>query len=117
MIRRVKELVYHRFLLPTVERLPAKTAVIDGEFTASFAEHLDRVCQLINGMAAEVGVRRGTGSRSWPSTATSSSSSTTQLPGRRRDQPLNLRLAPQELAFILKDSGCGSVSPTPSSLP
>ncbi len=59
MIRRVKELVYHRFLLPTVERLATKTAVLDGEFTATFAEHRDRVCQLVDGMAAELGVGRG----------------------------------------------------------
>ena len=33
----MKELVYHRYLLPTVARLSDKAAVLDGDFTATYA--------------------------------------------------------------------------------
>ena len=42
----MKELVYHRFLLPIVERLPAKTAVLDGDYSATYEQHLERVLRL-----------------------------------------------------------------------
>ena len=32
----MKELTYHRYLLPTVERLPEKPGVLDGDFTATY---------------------------------------------------------------------------------
>jgi long-chain acyl-CoA synthetase len=107
MIRRVKELVYHRFLLPTVERLPAKTAVMDVGFTATFAEHRDRVCRLVDGMASELGVGRG------DRFAVMALNGHQFLElyhasflGGSVINPLNLRLAPKELEFIIKDSGC-----------
>ena len=42
----MKELVYHRFLLPVVERLPGKTALRDGDFSVTYEQHLDRVLRL-----------------------------------------------------------------------
>src|SRR3954451_17125998 len=39
----MKELVYHRILLPTVERNADRVAFVDGAYEATFAEHLDRV--------------------------------------------------------------------------
>ena len=41
----MKELLYHRLLLATVERVPDRPCVIDAASGASrsFAEHLDRV--------------------------------------------------------------------------
>jgi long-chain acyl-CoA synthetase len=102
----VKELVYHRFLLPTVERLPDTTAVIDGPFRSTYAEHLDRVCRLADGMRTELGI--GPGDRF----------AVMALNGHAYQElfhagflggsiinPLNLRLAPKELSFILSDSG------------
>ena len=59
----MKELVYHRYLLPTVARLAHKTAVLDGDFTATYAEHLDRVCRLADGMASSSGSTAATASR------------------------------------------------------
>jgi acyl-CoA synthetase (AMP-forming)/AMP-acid ligase II len=102
----VKELVYHRYLLPTVERLPDTTAVIDGSFRSTYAEHLDRVCRLADGMRTELAV--GAGDRF----------AVMALNGHEYLElyhasflagsiinPLNLRLAPKELSFILSDSG------------
>jgi long-chain acyl-CoA synthetase len=101
----VKELVYHRYLLPTAERLGTKTAVVDGEFTATFAEHLDRVCRLVDGMARQLGVGRG------DRFAVMALNGHQFLElyhasflGGSVINPLNLRLAPRELAFIIKDS-------------
>ena len=101
----MKELLYHRFLLPTVERLPDKTAVIDGEFTSTFAGHLERVLRLGEALRAN-GV--GPGDRF----------AVMALNGHQFLElyhaslltgavinPLNLRLAPKELEFILSDSG------------
>ena len=102
----MKELLYHRFLLPTVERLPDKTAVIDGEFTSTFSGHLERVLRLGDALRS-LGV--GPGDRF----------AVMALNGHQFLElyhaslltgavinPLNLRLAPKELEFILSDSGC-----------
>jgi long-chain acyl-CoA synthetase len=101
----MKELVYHRFLLPAVERLPDKVAVIDTDFEASFAQHLDRVLRLGDALRS-LGV--GPGDRF----------AVMALNGHQFLElyhaslltgavinPLNLRLAPKELEFILSDSG------------
>ncbi len=102
----MKELVYHRYLLPTVERLPDTTAVIDGAFRSTYAEHLDRVCRLAEGMRTELGV--GPGDRF----AVMALNGHEYLElyhasflGGSVINPLNLRLAPKELSFILSDSG------------
>jgi long-chain acyl-CoA synthetase len=100
----MKELVYHRFLLPTVERLADKTAVIDGEFRATYEQHLDRVLRLGHALR-RLGV--GPGDRF----------AVMALNGHQFLElyhaslltgavinPLNLRLAPKELEFILADS-------------
>ena len=101
----MKDLVYHRFLLPTVERLSAKTCVIDGDFTATFEGHLERVLRLGDALKS-MGV--GPGDRF----------AVMALNGHQFLElyhaslltgavinPLNLRLAPKELEFILADSG------------
>ena len=102
----MKELVYHRYLLPTVERLATKAAVLDGDFTATYAEHLDRVCRLAGGISTELGVDRG------DRFAVMALNGHQFLElyhasflGGSVINPLNLRLAPKELAFIVKDSG------------
>jgi long-chain acyl-CoA synthetase len=102
----MKELIYHRFLLPTVERLPQKTAVLDGEFSATYEQHLERVLRLGDALRS-LGV--GPGDRF----------AVMALNGHQFLElyhaslltgavinPLNLRLAPKELEFILSDSGC-----------
>jgi long-chain acyl-CoA synthetase len=101
----MKELVYHRYLLPTIERLPDKAAVIDGGFQATYAEHLDRVLRLADALHS-LGVEKG------------DRFAVMALNGHEFLElyhasllcgaiinPLNLRLAPKELEFILSDSG------------
>ena len=79
--------------------------MLDGEFTATFAEHRDRVCRLADGMAGELGVGRGD-----PFAVMALNGHQflelyhASFLGGSVINPLNLRLAPQELAFIIKDS-------------
>ena len=102
----MKELVYHRFLLPTVERFAQKQGVLDADFTATYEQHLDRVLRLGDALRS-LGV--GPGDRF----------AVMALNGHQFLElyhaslltgaiinPLNLRLAPKELEFILSDSGC-----------
>ena len=113
----MKELVYARYILPTVDRLPDKTAVIDGDFSATYSQHLERVLKLGDALR-KLGV--GPGDRF----------AVMALNGHQFLElyhaslltgavinPLNLRLAPKELEFILKDSGPRCASPTGSSGP
>lgn len=101
----MKELVYARYLLPTVERLPDKTVVLDGDFSATYGQHLERVLKLGDALR-RLGV--GPGDRF----------AVMALNGHQFLElyhaslltgsiinPLNLRLAPKELEFILEDSG------------
>jgi long-chain acyl-CoA synthetase len=102
----MKELVYHRYLLPTVERVPSEPASIDGEFTASYERHLERVNRLASGMRSELGV--GKGDRYAVMTLNGHHYLElyhASLLSGSIINPLNLRLAPMELSFILKDSG------------
>ena len=46
----MKELVYHRLLLPAVERNADRVGFVDGDYRATFAEHLDRVARLAQGL-------------------------------------------------------------------
>jgi acyl-CoA synthetase (AMP-forming)/AMP-acid ligase II len=102
----VKELVYHRQLLPAIERYPAKTAVMDGEYRATFAEHFERVCRLANALRSELGVQRDdrVGILALNSHAFVELYHAVFL-GAGIINGLNIRLAPKELAFILADSG------------
>jgi long-chain acyl-CoA synthetase len=101
----MRELIYHRFLLPVVERHAHKTAVVDGDFTATYEQHLERVLRLGDALRG-AGVGRG------------DRFAVMGLNGHQFLElyhaslltgsvinPLNLRLAPKELEFILSDSG------------
>jgi long-chain acyl-CoA synthetase len=101
----MKELVYHRHLLPAAERNADKVAVHDDPFRATYAEHVERVLRLGDALHAELGVGRG------DRFAVMALNSHQFLElyhaaflGAGVVNPLNLRLAPQELAFILGDS-------------
>jgi long-chain acyl-CoA synthetase len=101
----MRELVYHRFLLPAVERLPAKVAVLDGDFQSTFEAHLERVLRLGQALR-HLGV--GPGDR-FAAMALNGHQflelyHASLLTGAVIN-PLNLRLAPKELEFILADSG------------
>ncbi len=101
----MKELVYHRQLLPAVERNADRAAFFDGDYTATFGEHFDRVGRLSTALAG-IGVSRG------DRFAVMALNSHQFLEcyhaaflGAGVINPLNLRLAPKELEYILGDSG------------
>jgi long-chain acyl-CoA synthetase len=102
----MKDLVYHRSLLPAAAQFAGKTAVLDGDYRATFSQHTDRVLRLADGMRSELGV--GPADRF----AVMALNSHHYLElyhagflGAGVINPLNLRLAPKELEFILQDSG------------
>ena len=105
-VRAMKELVYHRQLLPAVERFRDKVGFHDGEYSATFEQHFDRVLRVGNALGTELGIGRG------DRFAVMSANCHQYMElyhagflGCGVINPLNLRLAPKELAFILKDSG------------
>ena len=101
----MKELVYHRLLLPAVESNADRVGFIDGGYEATFGAHLDRVARL-------AGALRGLGVRRGDRFAVMALNSHEFLEcyhaaflGAGVINPLNLRLAPKELEYILADSG------------
>ncbi len=101
----MKELVYHRLLLPTVERHADRQAFFEGAYRATFGEHIDRVARLASGLRG-LGVARG------DRFAVMALNGHEFLEcyhaaflGAGVINPLNLRLAPKELEYILADSG------------
>jgi acyl-CoA synthetase (AMP-forming)/AMP-acid ligase II len=102
----MKELVYHRLLLPAAEQFSGKVISIDGDFSATFDQHLDRVLRLSHALGHELGVGRS------DRFAVMALNSHHYLElyhagflGAGVVNPLNLRLAPKELEFILHNSG------------
>jgi long-chain acyl-CoA synthetase len=102
----VKELVYHRQLIPALERFGDRVGFHDGDYHGTWAQHGDRVLRLANALDSELGVEKG------DRVAVLAMNSHLYLElyhacylGAGVVNPLNLRLAPKELAFILKDSG------------
>ena len=102
----MKELVYHRLLLPAVERYGDRQVIIDGDHRGTLAEHLDRTTRLASALRTELGV--GPGDR-FAIMATNSHQYLelyhAAFLGAGIVNPLNLRLALTELEFILRDSG------------
>ena len=102
-----KELIYHRFLLPAVRRnadRPCTTDTATG-VTLTYTEHLDRVMGAIGGLR-HLGVGRG------DRFAVMMMNSPEYLQlfhaallGGGVVNPLNLRFAPAELEYVLRDSG------------
>jgi long-chain acyl-CoA synthetase len=102
----MKELIYHRLLLPAVERAPDKVTILDGAYRSTQQEHLDRTCRLAHALPHQLGVTRD------DRFAVMALNSHHYLElyhaaylGAGVINPLNLRLAPAELEYILHDSG------------
>ena len=102
----MKELVLHRSFLPAMERYADKVAIHDGDYHATFSQHRDRVLRLADAMRRELGLTAE------DRFAVMSANSHQYLElyhagflGAGIINPLNLRLAGQELQFILADSG------------
>jgi long-chain acyl-CoA synthetase len=101
----MKELIYHRLLLPSIDRNADKVGFIDGEYRGTYAQHIDRVGRLCAALRA-LGVGKH------DSFAVMAFNSHTFLElyhaaylGGGVLNPLNLRLASKELEYILRDSG------------
>ncbi len=102
----MKELIYHRSLLASVDRHADKIGFIDGPVSRTYSQHVGRVSQLANALGNELGVAR---SDRFAVLALNS------LPylelwhaaflGGGVINALNLRLAAKELSYILQDSG------------
>jgi acyl-CoA synthetase (AMP-forming)/AMP-acid ligase II len=104
----MKELIFHRLLLPTAERQasdPAFTDVGTGE-QVTFGHHAERVKKLANGLRSELGVEPG------DRVAVLSMNRLAYVElwhaalfGACVLNPLNNRFSAPELGFVLKDSG------------
>jgi len=102
----MKELIYHRGFLPARSRFAGKTAVIDGNYQATFREHADRVFRLCHALKNQLGVSRA------DRFAVMAVNCHEYLElyhaaflGAGVINPLNLRLAGKELDYIVRDSG------------
>ncbi len=102
----MKELIFHRSFVPSLRVFGSKTAVIDGDYTATYAEHADRVFRLAHALQHQLGIGRG------DRFAVMAVTRHEYLElyhaaflGAGIINPLNLRLAGKELNYILRDSG------------
>ena len=103
---RVKELIYQRHFLPASRTYAERTAVIDGDYRANFAEHSDRVLRLCGALRNQLGIQSG--DRFAVMAATSHEYLElyhAAFLGGGIINPLNLRLAGKELDYIVRDSG------------
>ena len=101
----MQELIYHRSLLSATEQFADKVGFLDTDLSLTYAEHTGRVCQLTNALGSELGVARD------DRFAVLALNSQRYLElwhaaflGGGVINPLNLRLAAQELTHILTDS-------------
>ncbi len=102
----MKELVYPRVLLPALSRHADRVGFHDEDLHTTWATHGDRVLRLASAMHDELGLAKG------DRFAVLAVNSHRYLElyhagflGAGVINPLNLRLAARELAFILNDSG------------
>ena len=102
----MKELIYHRVLMPALKRHADKTAFFDGAYSSTYAEHGDRTLRLCHALRTELGVEPGD---RFAVMATNSHQFLelyhAALLGVGVINPLNLRLAGKELDYIVRDSG------------
>jgi len=101
----VKELVFHRLLMPAIEQHADTVGFVDGDVRATYSEHGDRVfrlCAALEGLGVESGDRfavMATNSRQFLELYHAA------FLGAGVINPLNLRLAGAELDYIVRDSG------------
>lgn len=102
----MKELVYARLFLPAAERHADRTAVTDGGYTATFADHAGRVLRLADALGGGLGLRRG------DRFAVVALNSHRYLElyhaaflGAAMITPVNYRLADREIEHVLRHSG------------
>ena len=107
----MKELVYPRLLLQRAEQLADKVAFIDESsagtrYRGTYEVHIDRLLRLVNSMRSVLGVKPG------DRFAVLAANSHEYMElyhaamfGAGIINPLNIRFAPSELAYVLNDSG------------
>ncbi len=102
----MKELVYHRLLLPAIDNNPDMVGFIDQGYEGTYSQHGDRVFRLCHALRNSLGVEPG------DRFAVMALNSHQYLElwhaaflGAGVINPLNLRLAGKELDYILRDSG------------
>ncbi|MEZ5168411.1 MAG: AMP-binding protein [Acidimicrobiales bacterium] len=100
----MKELVYHRSLLPAVARHTDRIALVDGTYRATFGEHIDRVFRIGNALSTQLDIGRA------DRFAVMALNSHQYFElyhaaflGCGVINPLNLRLAGKELDYIIRD--------------
>ncbi len=102
----MKELIYHRLLLPAIDTYASKTAFYDQGKERTFEQHGDRLFRLCHALKHELGI--GSGDR-FAVMATNSHEYLelyhAAFLGAGIINPLNLRLAGKELDYIVRDSG------------
>ena len=103
----MKELTFHRWYLPWVERWPDRLGYGDvGAGTSTYGEHTERLFRLASA-AKQLGVQPGDRlaviGREQPRLHGAVSR---RLLGAVVLNPLNLRFAPRELEYVIADSGC-----------
>ncbi len=106
----MKELVYGRLLLSAANCSADRVGFHDGSWHGTYGEHLERVLRLSSALRTELGISRG------DRYAILAGNGHEYLElyhvgflGAGIVNPLNLRLSPSELTFILKDSGTQTV--------
>jgi len=102
----MKELVYHRMLLPALDRHADKTAFFDGSYAGTYADHGDRLFRLCRALRERLGL----GAEDRFAVMATNSHQYLELYhaaflGAGVINPLNLRLAGKELDYIVRDSG------------
>jgi acyl-CoA synthetase (AMP-forming)/AMP-acid ligase II len=102
----MKELVFPRLFFPAMERWASKVGIQDGAYRSTFETHADRVLRLVDGLRRHLGVSR----KGRVAVMACNGHEYLELYhaaflGAGVINPLNLRLAGEELQFILADSG------------
>ncbi len=106
----MKELVYGRLLLAAANRSADRVGFHDGSYHGTFGEHLERVLRLGAALRTELDIDAG----DRYAVMTGNGHEYLELYhagflGAGIVNPLNLRLSPGELTFILRDSGTRTV--------
>ncbi len=101
----MKELIYHRHLLQRVDWYADKVGFIDGDYRGTYAKHIDRVARLASALGS-----LGVAKHDRFAVMALNGHCFMELYhaaylGAGVINPMNLRLAAQELAYILSDSG------------
>jgi long-chain acyl-CoA synthetase len=106
----MQELIYSQIFLPAVEQYGDSDAIIDGDYRSNWRQHSERVSLLCHGLMHQLDVKPA------DRFAVLALNSHQYLElwhsafmGAGIINPLNLRLAPKELAYIIEDSGTSIV--------